>query len=644
MILSSADILRILGGSEIIRLSATVKIVDGRPALSGAEGITIYVGRFPELGEFEATFTLWIESDGSEPDDLVIQELKRLLPKVQISSGLMTQVTTTEFRSESTQRAPEAPKPQTAQVDLTAFEGRFQALVEDVQDQMLLVTSGRPGKDGQDGRNGLDGRDGRDMVATDASLEDLNNVESNIAKEDGQVLTWKDGVWQNLFIPQVISSVSPIGTGGGASPVQVLGTTIQWRYHSTAHEIEPDPGDFHTDNADGELVTVIHVSKTNSQNNDIDLLLGELLQQGYNRIYVSQESDPSQAHLYSISGYTETTSGYEIDVAHIQTGGLEPDYVQPRVYGFLFLPATASDVDIANLWTTLGVAPDSLDVGTFTGTTIPDNSTVKESLQALETAHESHVSTVATEQGIQDGRLTALENADVTNDQRVADLISLSGMPANSTDNGTFTNGIIQANSTTKAALQQLEQAIADLPVTLQATPYVYLNNNTTTPSTGRVSFDDNTFTSTTTVYLHKVNNANKDLSNVIPELTAAGMILYIQLDPSAASWVSFDMAADVVLVGDVFQFAVTYRDSGGGSFSNNAKLSFGIASKPGGGGGGGIPEAPQDGSYYVRQNGSWVDLVTALDAVNGRTIDGGDITTNTSAGDGTTIDGGVAT
>jgi hypothetical protein len=279
-------------------------------------------------------------------------------------------------------------------------------------------------------------------------------------------------------------------------------------------------------------------------------------------------------------------------------------------------------------------------MGTFTGTTIPDDSTVKESLQALETAHESHVSTVATEQGVQDGRLdaietlnttqdgrldgidadqvtqdnrlTALENADITTDQRVSDLITLSGMPANSTDNGTFTNSIIQANSTTKAALQQLEQAIADLPVTLQATPYVYLSNNTTTPATGRISFDTNTFASVTTVYLNKINNANKDLSNVIPELTAAGMVLYIQLDPSAASWVSFDMSADAVLVGDVFQFAVSYRDSGGGTFANNAKLSFGIVATPGGGGGGGgIPEAPTDGNSYVRQNAGWTDLST---------------------------------
>ena len=65
MILSSADILAILGGSEIIRLSAKLKIVDSKPAPSGAEGLFVFVDRFPKVEEFEATWSIWIESDGS---------------------------------------------------------------------------------------------------------------------------------------------------------------------------------------------------------------------------------------------------------------------------------------------------------------------------------------------------------------------------------------------------------------------------------------------------------------------------------------------------------------------------------------------------------------------------------------------------
>jgi hypothetical protein len=365
MILSSADILGILGGNEIIRLSAKLSIVDGKPALSGREGIYIYVNRFPTLQEFEATWQIWIESD--EEDDLIVAELQRLLPRVQVARGLMTTVSTTEFRSESTQAAPEASEAKTAQADLTQYEERFQSLVEDVQDRMLLVTSGRAGKDGQDGRDGVDGRDGKDLVATEAKLFDLQDVEQSVlAMEKGQVLTWDGVKWTNLYVRQVMSAGGPAG-GSTNTPVQVLGTTIQWRYHSTAHEIEPDPGDFHTDNADGELATVLHVSKTNSQNTNVELLVSELLSQGYNRIYLSQDSDPSQAHLYAIDSYVETTSGFEISVTHIQTGGTEPDFIQPRVYSFLFLPATAADLDVGNLWTALGVTPGSLDMGTFPG-------------------------------------------------------------------------------------------------------------------------------------------------------------------------------------------------------------------------------------------------------------------------------------
>ena len=220
MILSSADILRILGGNEIIRLSAKIGITDGKPGLSGREGIFIYVERFPVVQEFEATWSIYIESD--EEIDLVVAEIKRLLPRIVVTSGLLTTLTTTDFRSESTQTAPEAPKLKTAQVDLTRYEERFQSLVEDVQDQMLLVNSGRPGKDGKDGRDGANGRDGRDIEATQTELFDLKDVsESPIPLEKGQVLTWDGTKWTNLYV-RTSTSVGGGGGGGGTSNVEVL--------------------------------------------------------------------------------------------------------------------------------------------------------------------------------------------------------------------------------------------------------------------------------------------------------------------------------------------------------------------------------------------------------------------------------------
>ena len=265
MILSSADILKILGRNEIIRLSATVSIVDGKPSLTGDEGTRIYVDRFPRVDEFQATWFIYIESD--EDVDLVVAELKRLLPSVRVSSGLLTTVTATDFLSDSTQRAPEAPKAQTTQVDLTQYEERFQSLVEDVQDQMLLVNSGRAGKDGKDGKDGADGRDGKDFEATQTELFDLKDVNPSLVPlEKGQVLTWDGTKWTNLYTRQSSWVTGGSGSGGGTDGVS---STIAWTYHPHDHTEEPNSGHFHTDSADGDLVTKFHVSNETSRGNDV---------------------------------------------------------------------------------------------------------------------------------------------------------------------------------------------------------------------------------------------------------------------------------------------------------------------------------------------------------------------------------------
>jgi len=229
MILSSTDILGILGGNGVIRLSAKLSIVDGKPALSGAEGLFIYIDRFPRVDEFQATWSIYIESDGNEPDDLVLAEIRQLLPSVSVKPGLLTTVTTTDFLSENTQRPP-TTKPAKAQPDLRQYEKRFQALVEDVQDQMLLVNSGRPGRDGKDGRDGIDGRngrDGKDLIATDAELFDLKDVDQSILPmEKGQVLTWDGAKWTNLFVRQSMSAGGAVaGDSGGTGPNPSTGVT-----------------------------------------------------------------------------------------------------------------------------------------------------------------------------------------------------------------------------------------------------------------------------------------------------------------------------------------------------------------------------------------------------------------------------------
>lgn len=83
-----------------------------------------------------------------------------------------------------------------------------------------------------------------------------------------------------------------------------------------------------------------------------------------------------------------------------------------------------------------GVAQGSTDLGTFTGVTIPDSSTIKGALQALETAHEA----------------TA---------QDVSDLITLSGRPANSVNHGAMTGGdILSDNQTTNALFLEVDEEL----------------------------------------------------------------------------------------------------------------------------------------------------------------------------------------
>ena len=104
----------------------------------------------------------------------------------------------------------------------------------------------------------------------------------------------------------------------------------------------------------------------------------------------------------------------------------------------------ANETHIDNVATLTGVAKDSANLGTFTGSTIADSSTLKAAIQALETAVETKAtSAVVTEV-----------------DGNVDDLISLSGVAENSTGLGTFTGSTISDASNIKDALQDLETAV----------------------------------------------------------------------------------------------------------------------------------------------------------------------------------------
>lgn len=346
MILSAVDILRILQDNPVVNSSAQLSIVSEKPVYSAREGLFIYINKYPTADEFEATWKIWIESDGSEPDDLVLEYLKKLLPNFKYRLGLLIEASITDFRLAQTEVESVAPAVLAPTGWNQEFEKHFQVLAEDIQDRMLLVNSGKPGRDGIDGKDGdrgpsgPPGASGEDMVGTSAVLGDLIDVEiaRQVPLKKGQVLTYNGAEWTNLYVPQLVSAT----TGGGGVDLETLpavSTTINWKYHN--HPGEPNPRDFHTDVSDPTAIGILHVSDINNAGNDVSTLVRELLATS-TKVYVSKTNEPSEAHLYRIDGFTETAEGFEIQVTHLDTPGIEPAFDNNAIYSFLFLSPSAT--------------------------------------------------------------------------------------------------------------------------------------------------------------------------------------------------------------------------------------------------------------------------------------------------------------
>ena len=103
----------------------------------------------------------------------------------------------------------------------------------------------------------------------------------------------------------------------------------------------------------------------------------------------------------------------------------------------------ANETHIDNVVSLTGISKDSANLGTFTGSTIADSSTLKAALQALETALELKAATAVVNEI----------------DANVDDLITLSGVAENATGLGTFTGSTISDGANIKDALQDLETA-----------------------------------------------------------------------------------------------------------------------------------------------------------------------------------------
>jgi hypothetical protein len=135
---------------------------------------------------------------------------------------------------------------------------------------------------------------------------------------------------------------------------------------------------------------------------------------------------------------------------------------------------TASSLSVDDLITLSGVAEGAVNLGSFTGTTITDNRTVKEALQDLETALEGIVVPTASSLSVDD-------------------LITLSGVAEGSANLGTFTGSTIDDSQTVKQALQALETAVEGKQATISTVLTLTASTSEPTVSAGTFAVADGT-------------------------------------------------------------------------------------------------------------------------------------------------------
>ena len=139
---------------------------------------------------------------------------------------------------------------------------------------------------------------------------------------------------------------------------------------------------------------------------------------------------------------------------------------------------SSKKITVANL---LSDVASTTDLGTFTGSTIDNNQSIKAALQALETAIESEATNRATAiSSLVDGApavldtlnelaaainddanfVTTITNLINDNETHIDNVATLTGVAKDSANLGTFTGSTITDSSTIKAALQLLETAV----------------------------------------------------------------------------------------------------------------------------------------------------------------------------------------
>lgn len=192
-----------------------------------------------------------------------------------------------------------------------------------------------------------------------------------------------------------------------------------------------------------------------------------------------------------------TGAGLDADTLDGQEGSHYLDYSN-----FTNTPSatTKADLDVDHLITLTGVSAAAESLGTFAGSTIGDNQTIKDAIEALETSVETKAATaslhaVATSGAY--GDLSGTPTIPTAASLEIDHLITLSGMASSSDNLGTFTGSTIADSQTTKQALQALETAHESLS-TSSGTKITSLADDTTPELSGHLDLKSQEIQSTT--------------------------------------------------------------------------------------------------------------------------------------------------
>ena len=286
---------------------------------------------------------------------------------------------------------------------------------------------------------------------------DVTGLQGDVSTLQGDVSTLQSEVGSGSLETTALRTLS--GTAVGATDNGVfVGTTIPDNV-STKVALQALETAVEASVPTGEVTSLRTLSGTAAGDNDMGTFTGSIIPDASTtKAAIQSLETPLETAQGDIGTLQTDVTGLQTDVGALQTdvGALQTDVgtLQTDVgtlqtdVGALQTGLTTAQGDISTLQgqvssgdaettalrTTVGTAAGATNMGTFTGSTITDNSSIKTALQELETAVES-----------------------VPSAPEVTSLRTLSGTAAGDNDMGTFTGSIIPDASTTKAALQSLE-------------------------------------------------------------------------------------------------------------------------------------------------------------------------------------------